>query len=48
MILASHELETAVGHVADIKDGLADVGDLDLKDVFDVIHDVVGPDDIVG
>lgn len=41
-ISANHELPTAVGHVADIKDGLSDIGNVDLKDIFGAVHDVIG------
>ena len=41
-IAANNELGQAVGHVADIKDALTDVGNVDLKDVIGAIHDVVG------
>ena len=40
-VIANDELGKAVGHVADIKDALSGLGDVDLKDVFGSIHGVI-------
>jgi len=39
--IANHELGQTVGHVADIKDALGGIGNVDVGDVLGAVHDVI-------